>query len=41
MFYHSTYLALPTYINICDNVEREEMLLQKPAGDGEDCLTLQ
>jgi hypothetical protein len=36
MFYHSTYLALPTYINILDNVEREEMILQKPdfAGSG-------
>jgi hypothetical protein len=29
MFYHSTYLALHTYINIRDNVEREEMILRK------------
>jgi hypothetical protein len=28
MIYHSTYLALPTYINIRDNEEREEMHLQ-------------
>jgi hypothetical protein len=41
MFYHSTYLALPTYINIRDNVEREEMILQNQQGMVRIAFTLQ